>query len=118
MIAWAMRLAWMANSLIAVLPVLGRWLDPAPMPDPSARAAPLSLLLDVLGAASHRAWGLPAIGALSVLAVSLTAASHATLVYRGTPWHKRNHVLWPLAGLGAALIVCTLLDERLPEFGP
>ncbi|MEO8059861.1 MAG: hypothetical protein ABI671_16225 [Burkholderiales bacterium] len=114
---WAMRLAWLAISFIAMLPVLGRWLDPAPMPDPDLLAGPLSQLLAVLSAASHRAWGLPVIVALSVLVVSLTAATYARLVYQGLRWRDRNHVLWPLLGLGLALIACTLLDEHLPEFG-
>ncbi|MDB5848642.1 MAG: hypothetical protein JWP29_2394 [Rhodoferax sp.] len=115
--AWVMRLAWMAINAIAMLPVLGRWFDPAPVRDPNARPATLSVLLDVLGAVSHRAWGLPAIVALSVFVVSLTATAYATLAYRGVPWSRRNHVLWPLPGLGVALAICTLLDEHLPEFG-
>ena len=115
--AWFMRLAWVAISAIAMLPVLGRWFDPAPVHEPNARAGTLSVLLDVLGAVSHRAWGLPAIVALSVVVVSLTAAAYATLAYRGVPGAQRNHVLWPLLGLGVALAICTLLDEHLPEFG-
>jgi len=114
---WAMRLAWMAISVIAMLPVLGRWFDPAPIPDPRARVEPLSLLLDVLAAVSHRAWALPAIVALSILVVSLTAAAYATLVHQGVPRPQRNAVLWPLLGLGLAVLVSTLLDEHLPEFG-
>jgi len=68
----------------------------------------------------HRAWGLPAIVALSVFVVSLTASAFATLECRGVPRRpvvRRNQVLWPLLGLGAALAICTLLDEHLPEFG-
>lgn len=114
---WAMRLAWLAISFIAILPVLGRWLDPAPMPEPSPLAGPLSQVLDVLAAASHRAWGLPVTVALSVLVVSLTAATYASLVYQGLSWRDRKHVLWPLLVLGLALLACTLLDEHLPEFG-
>jgi hypothetical protein len=119
MIAWLPRLAWLAVALVAAMPVLGRLLDPAPALDTSARstvAGGLSLVLDVLTLAAHRAWMLPAMIALGVLVLLLSGAAFGGLALQHAPWPQRRGALWPLAGLVPALFVSALLDDCLPEF--
>lgn len=100
-----------------MMPVLARFFDPAPSPTQATPAEPIGLLFDVLNTIGHRAWMLPAIGLLSALVVLPTAGAYFSLIYRNVQRARRNHVLWPLLGLGFALLICTLLDEYLPEFG-
>jgi hypothetical protein len=120
MIAWALRLAWLAITLVALLLVIERWFDPAPVLGQHARgtvSGGLSLMLDVLTAASHRAWALPAVIALGCLVVVLSAGAFARLSHQNVPWRRRRTVLWPLLGLAVSLLIGTMLDEHLPEFG-
>lgn len=119
MTAWALRLAWLAVALLAAMPVLGRWLDPAPVLDIRGRSTvsgALSLALDVLTLAGHRAWMLPAVIALSALALLLSGAAFGWLTFQHAPWPQCRVTLWPLAGLVLGLLVSVLLDKHLPEF--
>jgi hypothetical protein len=116
---WALRLAWLAVALLAAMPVLGRWLDPAPVLDTGRRdtlSGGLSLMLDVLALAGHRAWMLPAVIALSALALLLSCAAFGWLNFQHAPWPQRRVTLWPLGGLVLGLLASVLLDEHLPEF--
>lgn len=119
MTAWALRLAWLAVALLAAMPVLGRWLDPAPVLGTSRRgtvSGGLSLMFDVLTLAGHRAWMLPATIALGALVLLLSGAAFGWLSFQHAPWPQRRVALWPLAGLALGLLVSVLLDEHLPEF--
>jgi len=118
-ITWTLRIAWLAAALIAAVPVLGRWLDPAPVLDLTARGTPvgvISLVFDVVTAAGHRSWMLPAVIALSGLVLVLSGAVFAWLSFHHAPWPQRRAALWPLLGLGIALLACAVLDDYLPEF--
>lgn len=119
MTAWALRLAWLAVASVAALPVLGRWLDPAPVLDTRGRttvSGGLSLMLEVMTMAGHRAWMLPAMITLGGLVLLLAGAAFGWLAFHHAPWPQRRAALWPLPGLVLGLLVSVLLDKHLPEF--
>lgn len=119
MMAWLPRLAWLAVALVAAMPVLGRLLDPAPPFDATPRdtvAGGLSLMLDVVALAGHRAWMLPAVIALGGVVLLLSGAAFGWLAFHHAPWPQRRGALWPLPSLLLAVLVSIWLDEHLPEF--
>lgn len=115
---WLTRGSWAAIAAIAALPVVGRWLDPAPPPikPPTDAAGVARLFLDVVTIAGHRAWMLPTVIGLAAFAVLVSVVNFALLVHGGAPWPRRWGSLWPLLALLLSVLLSILLDEHLPEF--
>jgi len=115
---WLARLAWTAVASIAVLPLFGRWLDPAPPPlkAPADAVGAAWLMVDMVSRLAPRAWMLPTTIALAAFTVLCTLASLALHVHGGVPWSRRWGSLWPLLALPVSLLLSVLLDNLLPEF--
>ena len=121
MIVWAIRLAWMVLAALPLLPLLGRWVDPLlPPTEPHASNglfSGLSAMAEVLTAVTQRLWMFPTIIGLCVTVVLLTGGAFTTLSLQDASWAHRRSSLWPLLALPFIVILTTLLDNHLPEFG-
>ena len=110
-------LAWCAASSVALLPVLGRWLDPAvPTAQAHGTTDVLGVLVDLISVIGHRAWMLPALCALCAVTAVLSLGVWGWHAYRHEDSPQRRAAQWPLWALPLCVLLAALLDEYLPEF--
>ncbi|MBI4911475.1 MAG: hypothetical protein HY823_01955 [Acidobacteria bacterium] len=117
---WLARLAWASLVIIPVLPIAGRWLDPAPaqIKPPADLAGAAGMMIDLFSNLAPRAWMLPATLGLSACTALCALAGFAVRAHGQVPWAQNRTHLWPLGALLIALLLATLLDHHLPEFRP
>lgn len=114
--------AWFACIALALVPIMARLFDPLrkvrSLPAGAGVFDSIGLVLDLMGQAVQRAWMLPTIGGLMVLAFGLALVGW-TLPWRG--WQvlarERRGAALPLLALPLCVAACLWLQFTLPEFG-